>query len=168
LFNYPYRKLILTYSLISYIIEQHPQRTATDLLNESKAFFVKSQEVLHNQQTLSTNQRIVPSFRIAYVFSFVIKPLCISIIFIRQPRRCPYQFYEYDRDRSQSDPSTPDSIFESVSVLSFSDQTTTFDSTNSPSQRKRTVVSSSVTIIERNARIIKWLFQLHKANDLVS
>ena len=60
-----------------------------------------------------------------------------------------------------------DSVFESISVLSLSDQTT-LDSTNSPLSKKRTVVSSSVTIVERNARIIKWLFQLHKANELPS
>jgi len=55
--------------------------------------------------------------------------------------------------------------FESVSLLSLSDQTT-LDSTNSPSNIKRTVVpSTSLTVIERNARIIKWLFQLNKANS---
>lgn len=58
----------------------------------------------------------------------------------------------------------PDCVFESVSVLSLSDQTT-LDSTNSSTDRKRIVVPSSVTIIERNARIIKWLFQLHKTNE---
>lgn len=54
--------------------------------------------------------------------------------------------------------------FESVSLLSLSDQTT-LDSANSLSNIKRTVVpSTSVTVIERNARIIKWLYQLKKAN----
>ncbi len=140
--------------------------------------FVKSQEVLHNRQTLSTNQRITPSFRTAYVLVSNKMIFSFYIIFIRQPRRCPYQAYEYEQDRSQSDLSSPssstppttntsDSIFESVSLVSFSDQTT-LESTNSSSHKKRTVVSSSVTIIERNARIIKWLFQLHKTNELSS
>ena len=58
--------------------------------------------------------------------------------------------------------------FESVSLLSLSDQTT-LDSGNSASNIKRTVVpSTSLTVIERNARIIKWLFQLNKANSTSS
>ena len=53
------------------LIEQCSQRSATELLDESKAFFVKSQEVLRNRQTLLNNQtsneqlRLTPSFRIA-------------------------------------------------------------------------------------------------------
>jgi hypothetical protein len=60
-------------------IEQCSHRSATELLDESKAFFVKSQEVLHNRQTLLNNrtsneqQRLKPSFRIAYVYSDIIK-----------------------------------------------------------------------------------------------
>jgi hypothetical protein len=42
------------------LLEQHPQRTATELLDESKAFFVKSQEVLHRRQTLSNHQSKPP------------------------------------------------------------------------------------------------------------
>jgi hypothetical protein len=91
------------------------------------------------------------------------------IFFRSQPRRSPYHDCQYDQDRLRLDLSLqsstpPDSIFESVSVLSLSDQTT-LDSANSPSHKKRTVVSSSANVIERNARIIKWLFQLHKANE---
>ncbi len=57
------------------LIEQCSHRSATELLDESKAFFVKSQEVLRNRQTLRNNrtsneqQRMTPSFRIAYVYS---------------------------------------------------------------------------------------------------
>jgi hypothetical protein len=98
--------------------------------------------------------------------------------FIRQPRRrSPYYDCKYEQDRfrldlslrSSTSPTTnsSDYAFESVSVLSFSDQTT-LDSTNSLSNKKRTIVPSSVSIIERNARIIKWLFQLHKTNELSS
>lgn len=53
------------------LIEQCSHRSATELLNETKAFFVKSQEVLRNQQTLRINKtlseqpRTKPSFRIA-------------------------------------------------------------------------------------------------------
>jgi hypothetical protein len=92
--------------------------------------------------------------------------------FFRQPRRSPYHDCEHEQNRvdlstRSSTPPTADissdCAFESVSLLSLSDQTT-FDSTNSLTHRKRTVVSSSVSIIERNARIIKWLFQLQKAN----
>ncbi|CAF1528702.1 unnamed protein product [Rotaria magnacalcarata] len=157
--------------------KQCSHRSATELLDETKAFFVKSQEVLRNRQTLRSNktsneqqqqqqQRMTPSFRMA------------------QPRRSPYNYDEYEDDRFRLDSldlslrssthsiSTPNSTtkssdgaaFESVSLLSFSDQTT-LDSTNSLSNIKRTVVpSTSVTVIERNARIIKWLFQLNKAN----
>ncbi|CAF3214840.1 unnamed protein product [Rotaria socialis] len=154
--------------------KQCSHRSATELLDETKAFFVKSQEVLRNRQTLRSNktlneqhqERVTPSFRMA------------------QPRRSPYNYDEYEDDRFRLDSldlslrssihsiSTPNSTtkssdcaaFESVSLLSFSDQTT-LDSTNSLSNIKRTVVpSTSVTVIERNARIIKWLFQLNKAN----
>ncbi|CAF0925104.1 unnamed protein product [Rotaria sordida] len=153
--------------------KQCSHRSATELLDETKPFFVKSQEVLHNRQTLLNNktsneqqqqQRMTPSFRIV------------------QPRRSPYHNDEYDRFRldsldlslqsSTQSISTPISTtncsdcsaFESVSLLSLSDQTT-LDSTNSLSNIKRTVVpSTSLTVIERNARIIKWLFQLNKAN----
>jgi hypothetical protein len=98
----------------------------------------------------------------------------------RQPRRSPFHDYECEHDRFRLDSldlplrssSTPSSTtnlsdsgaFESVSLLSLSDQTT-LDSANSPSNIKRTVVpATSLTVIERNARIIKWLFQLNKAN----
>jgi hypothetical protein len=100
--------------------------------------------------------------------------------YFRQPRRSPYNDCEYEHDRFRIDlplrSSTPPNstptltdfsdcaAFESVSLLSLSDQTT-LDSANSPSSIKRTVVpSTSLTVIERNARIIKWLFQLNKAN----
>ncbi|CAF1070932.1 unnamed protein product [Rotaria sp. Silwood1] len=138
--------------------KQYPRRTATELLDETKVYFVKSQEVLHNRQTLSNNQRIKSTFRTA------------------QLHRSPYQEYEQDRFRLdlplQSSTSSITNIsdygaFESVSVLSLSDQTT-LDSINSPTHKKRTIVPSSITVIERNARIIKWLFQLHKANELLS
>ncbi|CAF2356819.1 unnamed protein product [Rotaria sp. Silwood2] len=154
--------------------KQCSHRSATELLDETKPFFVKSQEVLHNRQTLLNNkisteqqqQRMTSSFQIA------------------QPRRSPYHNDEYEYDRIRLDSldlslrsstqsiSTPISTtnfsdcsaFESVSLLSLSDQTT-LDSTNSLSNIKRTVVpSTSLTVIERNARIIKWLFQLNKAN----
>ncbi|CAF0720722.1 unnamed protein product [Rotaria sp. Silwood1] len=152
--------------------KQCSHRSATELLDETKPFFVKSQQVLHNRQTLLNNkisnaqQRMTPSFRIA------------------QPRRSPYHNIEYEYDRFRLDSldlslksstqsiSTPISTinfsdcsaFESVSLLSLSDQTT-LDSANSLSNIKRTVVpSTSLTVIERNARIIKWLFQLNKAN----
>ncbi|CAF4774383.1 unnamed protein product, partial [Rotaria magnacalcarata] len=59
---------------------QCSHRSATELLDETKAFFVKSQEVLRNRQTLRSNktsneqkqqqqqqQRMTPSFRMAYV-----------------------------------------------------------------------------------------------------
>jgi hypothetical protein len=52
-------------------IEECSHRSATELLDESKAFFVKSQEVLRNRQTLFNNrtsneqQRLTPSFRLA-------------------------------------------------------------------------------------------------------
>jgi len=96
----------------------------------------------------------------------------------RQPRRFPYLDYEYEHDdRLQSDnfnlTTTSSSttnlsdcgVFESVSLLSFSDQTT-LNSANSCPNIKRTVLpSTSLTVIERNARIIKWLFQLNKANS---
>lgn len=102
----------------------------------------------------------------------------------RKSRRSPYQDNQCEHDRfrinsiniplrSSTPPiSTPSSTthfsdcgaFESVSLLSLSDQTT-LDSTNSPSNIRRTVVpSTSLSVIERNARIIKWLFQLNKAN----
>ncbi|CAF3921280.1 unnamed protein product [Rotaria sp. Silwood2] len=137
--------------------KQYPRRTAAELLDETKVFFVKSQEVLHNRQTLSNNQRITPTFRTA------------------QSHRSPYYEYEQDRYRLdfplQSSKSSTinisDCAFESVSILSLSDQTT-LDSTNSLTHKKRTIVPSSITVIERNARIIKWLFQLHKANELPS
>ncbi|CAF3475585.1 unnamed protein product [Rotaria socialis] len=137
--------------------KQYPRRTAAELLDESKIYFVKSQEVLHKRQTLSNNQRIKPTYRTP------------------QLQRSPYREYEKDRiqldfpfqSSTSSTTNTSDCAFESVSVLSLSDQTT-LDSTNSPTHRKRTVVPSSVKVIERNARIIKWLFQLHKANELPS
>ncbi|CAF0908136.1 unnamed protein product [Adineta steineri] len=153
--------------------KQCSHRSATELLDESKAFFVKSQEVLHKRQSLLNNktlneqqQQITPSFRIT------------------KSRRSPYQDYEYENDRfrlesldiplrSSTPPiSTPNSTtnfsdcgaVESVSLLSLSDQTT-LDSANSPSNIRRTVIpSTSLSVIERNARIIKWLFQLNKAN----
>jgi hypothetical protein len=96
----------------------------------------------------------------------------------RQARRLPYQenqqtLESLDLARHYSKSSTPKSshgevsdggFFESVSLLSLSDQTT-LDSSNCPSTTERTVVpSASLTVIERNARIIKWLFQLNKAN----
>lgn len=102
-----------------------------------------------------------------------------------QPRRSPYLDYEYEHDRLRLDhfdalpissPLTRTSTanlsdsgaFESVSLLSFSDQTT-LDSANSSSNIKRTVIpSTTLTVIERNARIIKWLFQLNKANSSLS
>jgi centrosome-associated FAM110-like protein len=104
----------------------------------------------------------------------------IKLLF-RQPRRSPYHDYEYEHDRFRLDslnlpirsPTPPISTancsdcgaFESVSLLSLSDQTTLDSSANSPSNKRRTVVpSTSLTVIERNARIIKWLFQLNKAN----
>ncbi len=106
------------------------------------------------------------------------------MISFRQPRRSPYLDYEYEHDRFRIDSldlplrsSTPpmstsnfsdSGAFESVSLLSLSDQTT-LDSANSPSNIRRTVVpSTSLTVIERNARIIKWLFQLNKANSTSS
>jgi len=109
------------------------------------------------------------------MFHFHIEKIFFYLIFfIRQPHRSPYYNCDYEQDRFRSDLSLPsstspptnfsDGVFESVSVLSLSDQTT-LDSTNSPSHRKKTLVPSSLTIIERNARIIKWLFQLHKANE---
>ena len=100
----------------------------------------------------------------------------------RQPRRSPYLDYEYDRYpidaldlplRSSTPPISSSNFsdsgaFESVSLLSLSDQMT-LDSANSPSTIRRTVVpSTSLTVIERNARIIKWLFQLNKANSTSS
>ncbi|CAF2603776.1 unnamed protein product [Rotaria sp. Silwood2] len=116
-----------------------------------------SSKVLHNRQTLSNNQRIIPTFRTA------------------QSHRSPYYEYEQDRYRldfplqssTSSTINISDCAFESVSILSLSDQTT-LDSTNSLTHKKRTIVPSSITVIERNARIIKWLFQLHKANELPS
>ena len=102
----------------------------------------------------------------------------------RRSRRSPYQDYEYEHERlrldslnlpiqsftpSRSAPSSTRNLsdcsaFESVSLLSLSDQTT-LDSTNSLSNIKKTgVPSTSLTVIERNARIIKWLVQLNKAN----
>ncbi|UJR26304.1 hypothetical protein I4U23_007642 [Adineta vaga] len=158
--------------------KQCSQRSATELLDESKGFFVKSQEVLHNRQSLLQNktlneqqpqpqqQQLTPSLRIT------------------KPRRSPYQDNQCEQDRFQTDSltiplrsstppiSAPNSTthfsdcgaFESVSLLSLSDQTT-LDSANSPSNTRRTVVpSTSLSVIERNARIIKWLFQLNKAN----
>ena len=62
--------IILSFSSSS-SIEPCSQRSATELLDESKAFFVKSQEVLRNRQTLLNNRtaneqlRLTPSFRIA-------------------------------------------------------------------------------------------------------
>ncbi len=105
-------------------------------------------------------------------------------LYFRQPRRSPYLDYEYEHDRyriesldlplrSDTPPISTSNFsdsgaFESVSLLSFSDQTT-LDSANSASNIRRTVVpSTSLTVIERNARIIKWLFQLNKANSTSS
>ncbi|CAF1109597.1 unnamed protein product [Adineta steineri] len=133
--------------------KQYPRRTARELLDESKRYFVKSQHVLYNQQTLSNNHRITSTCRIL------------------QPRRSPYQEYQYEQNKLRLDLSSPsitrhntDCAFESVSILSLSDQTT-LDSMNSPTHVIRNLVPTPVTIIERNARIIKWLFQLHKTND---
>ncbi|CAF1366601.1 unnamed protein product [Rotaria sordida] len=120
----------------------HPRRTATEVLDETKVFFVKSQEVLHNRQTLSNNQRIKSTFRTA------------------QPHRSPYHEYEQlDLSLQSSTSSTTttatdisDCAFESVSILSLSDQTT-LDSTNSPTHRKKPIVPSSITVIEQTAEI---------------
>ncbi|UJR22727.1 hypothetical protein I4U23_025761 [Adineta vaga] len=136
--------------------KQYPRRTARELLDESKQFFVKSQQVLHGRQTLSNSQRITSTCRIL------------------QPRRSPYQQYAYDQDKfrleyqieSISKPNV-DHVFDSVSILSLSDQTTS-DSTNCPTQFIKASIPATVTVIERNARIIKWLFQLQKTNDLSS
>ena len=53
---------------------------------------------------------------------------------------------------------------DSISLLSLSDQAT-LNSMHGPSASKRAVIPSSISVIERNARIIKWLFQLHQANS---
>lgn len=107
---------------------------------------------------------------------------CFFFSLSRHPRRSPYQEYQLTSDHlpiesldlqlnssrtstSQSCADLSDSgLFESVSLLSLSDQTT-LESDHSPSPIDRTVIpSANLSVIERNARIIKWLFQLNKAN----
>lgn len=55
----------INYDLFRFLEQSH-QRSATELLDESKAFFVKSQEVLHKRQSLIADtkineQKVIPS-----------------------------------------------------------------------------------------------------------